>query len=254
VEKIETPFGLEVFHEGPPLGPEPLPAFFYFALAGDESLSLDPFCQPIDHLHGTDIHCFSFTLPFHGPGFSNKEAPRLWAQAFLKEDPFFQTFIENSVKTIGFLIDKGYIDASKLAVGGVSRGGFAACHLAAAEPRLGTVICFAPLTQLTLMDEFQENIMTPFTESLAIEKITERLVGRQIRFYIGNRDTRVGTSFCYSLVEKLTEANYHQGYRSPPVELIISPSIGNKGHGTAPYTFVSGAEWIKLKLTEWIER
>ena len=39
-----------------------------------------------------------------------------------------------------------------------------------------------------------------------------------------------------------------QGIRSPQMELLLTPPIGYKGHGTSPDIFYSGSLWIKEKL------
>ena len=88
----------------------------------------------------------------------------------------------------------------------------------------------------------------PATTSLNLEHLTPLLYNRTIRFYIGNRDKRVGTAHTFSLTEKLAEKAYHNRIRSAPIELIIGPSIGYQGHGTSQAIFQEGATWIKNHL------
>ncbi len=47
-------------------------------------------------------------------------------------------------------------------------------------------------------------------------------------------------SFCLKAAEK--------NLRSPPLEMIMLPSIGHQGHGTAKSTFTEGAIWLAKKL------
>lgn len=245
MDHISSPSGLEICHRGPSLEQGPLPSFFYFALSAEESLGTDPFCQPVDALQNANIRCFSFTLPFHGAGHITNEAMSLWGGTLRDDNNFFEHFLEKAKQNIDFLVDARYVDPAKIAVGGLSRGGFIACQLAARDPRIKIILGYAPLTALSLMEEFRTHGITPLAESLALVHQVKALVGRSLRFYIGNRDMRVGTEQCFRFIEVLTEANYDAGHRSPPVEMIVTPSIGHKGHGTAPEIFRAGAEWVK---------
>lgn len=248
MDRLLTPSGLDVFHLGPSLEKGPLPSFFYFALSGEESLTLAPLCAPVESFQGTEVRCFSFTLPYHGSDFATNEAMTLWGDALRNGTNFFEKFLEQAKENIDFLIHAGYVDANKMAIGGLSRGGFIACQLAARVSQFTTIVAFAPLTTLVLMEEFRLHGSTPLAESLALIHQVPALVGRHLRFYIGNRDHRVGTKQCFHFIEELTEASYQQGHRSPAVELIISPSIGHKGHGTSSEIFKAGAEWVKSHL------
>jgi esterase FrsA len=48
------------------------------------------------------------------------------------------------------------IQKDKLAVMGLSRGVFIACHVAAAIPAVSTILGFAPLTNLCAIKEFSD--------------------------------------------------------------------------------------------------
>jgi hypothetical protein len=74
-----------------------------------------------------------------------------------------------------------------------------------------------------------------------LHALIPKLADKKIRFYIGNKDTRVDTKSCMDLALSLSDAST---LRSPNIELIMSPSIGLMGHGTGPETFKQGAEWL----------
>jgi hypothetical protein len=231
---LDSPSDLPIHVRGPKISEGPLPAFFYFALSGEDSLSLDPYNQPVAFLDGSNIRCFSFTLPFHGPGYDNNNAIDLWMQELNDNPQFLDIFFQKCVSNINYLLQQGIVNAKKMAVGGLSRGAFIAAHLAARDPRLQYILGFAPMTKLK----------QPWDLDLLIDKI----VNKQVRFYIGNRDTRVGTQACFDFIHRLADAAYHHGHRSPPIELMINPSVGFKGHGTLPPVFKSGADWLRQKL------
>ncbi|MCK4934598.1 MAG: alpha/beta hydrolase, partial [Simkaniaceae bacterium] len=111
-----------------------------------------------------------------------------------------------------------------------------------------SILGFAPLTKLSNANEFAEIKTRPHIRSLDLDMQIEALANRSIRFYIGNRDRRVGTTHCFDLVKTLAEEAYKKRISSSPIELIVGPSIGYQGHGTSDETFSDGALWIKNKL------
>ena len=210
---------------GPPFSVGPLPAVIYFALSADESLHLDPYNQPVKLLENKKVRVFSATLPFHGAGLDNTASH----EPLGAEPNFLPPFIDQTKKALQALIDQEIIDPNRFAAMGLSRGAFAAAHLAAEMPAIHTLLGFAPLVSL---------------ETQSLENIARPLIGKNVRFYIGNRDTRVHTEKCFAFIHHLAELSWHSGIRTSPVELIISPSIGYKGHGTSPQTFQDGINWL----------
>lgn len=233
---------LPTYIQGPDISKGPLPAFFYFALSGEESLHLDPFNQPVVFLKDSSIRCFSFTLPFHGPGYDNQKGVERWEEELSINPDFLDIFFQQCLKNIDELIQQGYIDEEKIAIGGLSRGAFIATHLAARDPRLKYILGFAPMTRFP--NHKKQDIESPWN----LHNFIRHLVDKQVRFYIGNHDVRVGTQACFDFIHLLADASFHHGHRSPPVELIITPSVGFKGHGTLPPVFKAGADWIIKKL------
>lgn len=238
----------QIYHLGPPLSAGALPVLFYFALSGEESLTLDPYNQPITYLQDVPIRKISFTLPFHGPGYVNSQTMHLWAEELQNHPEFLSLFYQRVLEAIHFLIEKKIVDPHHMAVAGLSRGGFIAAHVAALEPRIKTILGFAPLTSFNLMTEFKDRDIPEPIQKMALIHLVDQLVNKEVRFYIGNRDRRVGTRGCFSFIEALTEACVEKGIRSAPVSLIIYPSIGHKGHGTPPEIFADGASWVKARL------
>jgi predicted esterase len=249
IEVIAGPNDLKIYHvvnKGKVA--EPLPCLFYLALSGEESLTLDPYNQPVAFLASENVHIFSFTLPCHGPGFENKEAMECWAKEISEGHDILGEFIEKAHENIQFLIKNKWIDSSRIAVAGLSRGCFVAAHLAAKGNNIQTVLGYAPLIELASLDEFHSLEANPIIEALNLRLCLAELAHRNIRFYIGNRDERVGTRHCFDFIEALAEEALKKRIRSLPFELIIGPSIGHKGHGTSTLTFQNGINWLKEKL------
>ena len=233
---------------GPPHADGPLPALFYLCSSGEESLTTDPYNQPVNYLSSLPLRVFSFTLPCHGPGYDHADGIPCWARAVAHQQDPLSPFFEQAANTVEELVQEGWVDAKQLAAAGLSRGAFAALHLAAREPRIHSILGHAPMTELRALDSFQSLQDHPIVAALSLDRQLNSLCNRAHRYYIGNRDLRVSTDHCYAWVRQLTECAYRQGKRSPPIELFMSPSIGHKGHGTAPDIFQQGALWVQKRL------
>lgn len=252
-KQLPSPFPLPLFYCGPSLEEGPLPAFFYFALSGEESLALPPYNHPVLSLIGAPLRIFSFTLPFHGHGFDKFHAMEDWMSHLYKKDSFLEDFLQYTVKTIEWLISSQFVYPEHMGVGGLSRGGFIAAHVAAQVKQMRTLLAFAPVTRLQELVEFQ-----PFKEDVSFSQyldkwnliaLTDALLHlSHIRLYIGNRDLRVGTDACYQFIRQLAEKGHEKRARHCIIELFITHSLGYKGHGTASPTFEEGALWLKTIL------
>lgn len=239
---------VQVSFTGPPLDYGPLPAIFYFALSAKESLLVDPYNQPVAHLASYRLRIFSMDLPFHGENFFATEALGKWAEEMRENRDPISPFLNKLEFAIQTLIEQNILLQDKIAVMGLSRGGFIACHAAARMPYIQTILGFAPLTQILFANEFKELQHHPIPERLELKHLVDKLYGRTLRFYIGNRDVWVGTTLCYQFIESLVEKAFEERIRSPKIELFIVPSIGHRGHGTSKESFTSGAEWAAQNL------
>jgi len=222
----------DTFFAGPPLEEGPMPALFYFALSAKDSLTKDPYNQPIQFLNGEPIRIFSLTLPCHENEFPPEKAMGVWKEKMESGVNLIPPFIEKVEKNFSML--KAHI--TTCATAGLSRGGFIACHVAAKIPEINHVLGYAPLTRLDYAPE------------LNLETLTPKLYRKKVRFYMGNHDTRVGTEHGFSFIHRLATAASSHRVRNAPIEMIIGPSIGHQGHGTAPHVFQSGVNWLKQEL------
>jgi len=228
---------------GPPLDAGPLPAVFYFSLSAHDSLHSHPYNQPALYLSSPGLRIFSISLPGHDQ-LPPTEALRFWADEIHQGRDVIKAFVQEAADDIRHLIAQQVIDPEKLGTMGLSRGAFIASHLAAIVPEIKHILGFAPLSRLETVQEFQ-NIDVGRWDLI---HLADKLFNRSIRFYIGNRDTRVGTEGCCQLIPALANAAYENKISSSPIELIIGPSIGHKGHGTSPEIFRQGAAWMEKKL------
>lgn len=240
--------GSTLAYVGQGLHAGPLPALFYFALSAEESLGVDPYNQPVVFLAHDALRIFSLTLPFHGKGYAATAALSFWAEELIKGHDLISACIQTIKEAFDQLLEMDILIPDKTAVAGLSRGAFIACHAASAIPEIKTILGFAPLTELIFAKEFAKMQDHALAKQLSLSHIIDSLIGRSLRFYIGNLDTRVSTRRCFEFVEALAMASEKKRVRSPPVELIIGPSIGQYGHGTSKEVFENGALWLIQNL------
>ena len=238
-----------LYHSGPPLDHGPLPSLFYLALSGPDSLTLDPFDQPVRFLRGQMNRVFSLTLPAHENGLPPQEALQTWAEDFARGADPLGEFLDDLGSAVAFAIQEKFVDSERMAIAGLSRGGLLAFHAAARDERFRFVLGFAPITELGKAKEFAEASENPLVRSYDAVKIAEALSDRHVRLYIGNLDTRVGTRSCFDFSMALVESAHRRKVRSPRIEYIMTPSIGQRGHGTSPEVFKEGAGWISSCLS-----
>lgn len=242
--------GTDIYFTGPPKEAGPLPALFYFALTGTESLTLHPFNQPVQCMASETLRVFSLTLPGHGPDLDPTAAMGYWARHMEEGDDVIGQFLDDAKQQLNFLIDEEYIDPAKVGVAGVSRGAFIATHVAAKIRKIKVILGFSPITRLSTLKEFSSPAAATLASHYDLANVVESLSNKILRYYIGNYDRRVDTRSCFDTVTAVVDAAIAQQIHSPKIELILFPSIGHRGHGTSPEVFVDGARWIKNVLAQ----
>lgn len=248
IQELELDCEIRFSFIGPPLSSGPLPALFYFAVSAADSLSLDPFSQPALYFKELPVRVFSVDLPFHGKGQQATDALKGWAHQFeLGLDPL-TPFAKRVALGIEELQKKGLVNPEQVALMGLSRGGLISCLVALHLTHVAAIVGFAPLTNLLFASEFSSLSTDPRVLEIKLERHAAALCHIPSRYYIGNRDTRVDTASCFSLVMALAKEAEERKIRSLPHELIISPSIGHKGHGTGKEVFHDGAAYLAKKL------
>jgi len=236
---------LQLDYLGPPPESGPLPAFIYLSISAEETLHLEPYCQPATFAADDWLRVFAFTLPGHEDDRDKFQAIQYWADELKRGHDILTPFIKRAADTIHELIRKDMIDPQHLAIGGLSRGAFLAAHIAALVPQIKSFVGFAPLTKLSILPAFADIDVAHFDIENLVEKLTHL---HHLRFYIGNRDTLVDTDSCYSFIRKLTEEAFEKKVRHCKPELTISHAIGREGHGTSREIFQAGANFIQEAL------
>lgn len=184
------------------------------------------------------------TLPGHECNLPATGALKVWADDFAQKLDPIDKFLDSFAAALEFAIQNQFVDPSKMAVGGLSRGGFIALHAASREERFKYVLGFAPITDLRTVKEFVHLHEDPAVLSYNLTNISPKLIHSHVRLYIGNHDTLVDTKSCFHLAESIVKSAVAHEIKSPTVEFFLHPSIGHKGHGTPPEIFRQGADWI----------
>jgi hypothetical protein len=199
---------------------------FFFSLSAENSLTLPPFCHPVDTLLDQGVRVVSITLPSH----ENNKRPLHIQQLWLEQIDQIETFIENlssGVKELTKIFPPPY------GAMGISRGAFIALHLCAMLEDITSLVAFAPM--LNLGEE----------KKLSVFSLIPKLANKKIHFFVGHKDTTIITEQVILLTNNIIEESK---WLNPNLLLKIYPSIGRNGHGTPDSIFTQGAQWMTTIL------
>jgi hypothetical protein len=214
------------------VGPDlsiPCKTVLYFSLSKEDSLQTKPFCNPVEMLVALGVRVLSATLPFHEKNAKPDNIKSLWGA----HTDLIKKYLDEI--ELSLLELKGLIP-EKIGVMGLSRGAFIASHLAASIPQVTTALGFAPLCHLE------------GDESLDLSNLASKLTKKQLRFYIGHKDTLVQTDLVLTTFTNFIDAAKKNKIESPFIDCVVKPSVGRDGHGTLDSTFKEGALWIEANL------
>lgn len=247
---ISSHLGFSFF--GPSLSAGPLPALFYFALSAQDSLALDPFNQPVTylkHLTHTSLRIFSVTIPGHENHLPKEKALETWAHAIKQGKDPITPFIQAIGHILDYLFEQHALVKEKIALAGLSRGGYIATLAAARYPCCKIVLGFSPMIRLDRAKEFADIQNSPLVDALSLVHTLPHLTQTQIKYYIGNRDTRVGTKAVFEWISSLAQLAHDTRAKNGSFQLMMHDSVGLMGHGTPPHIFEEGAQWIQNMLS-----
>jgi len=198
-------------------------------------------------LESCGVKCFAIDVPCHGADQREQEPEGLkgWRSRLENEENMVLDFKQRISEVLNFLIQQGYSDSGKIGLAGTSRGGFLALHFMAAEPRVRCAVAFAPVTELTVLEEFHGLELHPLTRSLDLIHQSVKLAGKPMWMCIGNNDWRVGTDRLMKFTHSVSSL-VSKGIIAP-VELHVMPTDGHYTHTSA---HSEAAAWLKTHLIE----
>jgi pimeloyl-ACP methyl ester carboxylesterase len=208
------PTSLAVRMMSPPansLAPQPM-LLLYFSADRAASLPDGRYGAPGRIFLEAGHRVASIDLPAHGDrvdGLGGGIAG-LAARVAAGRDPFDE-FVADGRAVIDECLRRGLAEAGRVVVAGVSRGGYFALRLAAADERIAAVAAFAPVTDWRVVTEFHALKESLVLAALALENFAGQLAGRRIYVAIGNHDLRTGSDACTRFVLALMEVERRLG-------------------------------------------
>lgn len=200
-----------------------------------------PYDIPARLFAGAGHAVASFDLPNHGEqinGFG-QGIDGLCAAFCAGEDPFAQ-FVEQGSAVIDDCLAQG-IGRGGIFACGVSRAGYCALRLAAADARIDGVAGLAPVVDWRNLREFAAVREEPDVAKLALDHWAEALAGRAIFLAIGNYDQRVSSAACVRFGLRLAESEEARAMAQSRMQLHVVPA---EGHALDVDWRKAGAEFL----------
>jgi len=246
VVRQKTPEGIEYGTWGNP-ALKPAPTLVMLASTIDGTLGESYFRQCGNKLGELGYLVVSIDLPCHGDQVFAGEPDGLsgWSHRTSKGRDFVAESNARLTKVLDHLITTGLTDPEQIAAGGTSRGGFLAIHFAAHDRRVGCVAGFAPVTELTALQEFRDTSKYPLVGKLSLKHQAKKLAGRPVWIIIGDRDERVGTQHAIELATCLSAVAKEQDIASNVELHVVSEP---RGHTTPQGAAQHAANWIHQHL------
>lgn len=172
---------------------------FLLNLATDRRTSLGqaPYRIAADRLLQAGYAVASFDLPYHGETAVGDVQPLVaMASAMARGEDVFAVVVAMGRALVDQAIARGLALPGRIVASGTSRGGLAALHVMAADPRVSGAAVFAPVTRLGGLAEFAEIAGHMVAVASSAESLAGALAGRPLSIGINAQDERVGTEHC----------------------------------------------------------
>eukprot|EP00940_MAST-03C_sp_MAST-3C-sp2_P000906 g906.t1 len=212
-----------------------------------------------------DWICASLDLPSHGeerePG--EPEGIEGWRWRVDRGENIADTSNNRISALLKDLDRRGLADMERIAVSGISRGGFLAAHYAVFDARIVGLGMLAPVTNLTLLDEF-DGYSGSLADSLSLirPEYASRLIDRNIWAIIGDQDTRVYTDSLVQTMRSIQCFGCNPGPRgirygcsqcpARTSETVLQVAYEPEGHTVPPSS--TGGRTSFRALAMWLER
>lgn len=225
---------------------QPAPTVFFMGGTVEDGLGQAHHREGLEQGGKSGVFYVTIDLPSHGHDLFPGEPGMLngWAFRLEKGDDFIGHFVKRASSLLDYLIAQKLTDPKKIGVIGISRGGFMGLQLAAVDARVRHVAVFAPVTDLTVLTEFQKMIGDPRATSRNALFLADRLINTNIWIIIGSTDNRVGTGHTIQFAQRVIEAATIRG-QQPKIELHVEPSVA---HTVPEGSYLRGGIWLRKLL------
>ncbi len=187
------------------------------------NLSADRMSAMVDGKYGALVRPFldqghrvaSFDLPSHGDRVDEcgSGIAGMAASVAAGKKPF-DLLVEDARLVIDELIKRGLAKPGRIMLCGVSRAGYCALRIAAADDRITATAALAPVTDWRALKEFADTRNKPEIAALALTNYADKLAGKRFYVAIGNADSRVGTDACTRFILSVNEAEKNRGLKT----------------------------------------
>jgi len=196
----------------------------------ETALTVEPYCLAVRLALAQGHRALSFDLPNHGCRIDEYGAGiQGWRNAWLAGRDRFKEFVEEAMAVIGRCIERDYAEEGRVVVYGISRGGYLALRLLAADVRIAAVSAIAPVTDWRELSEFSAERNRDDLAAVRLAHYKEALAGKPIFMVIGNADDRVSTLSCSRFFLDILEANARQSRLTSWVEFHCA-AMSKTGH------------------------
>jgi pimeloyl-ACP methyl ester carboxylesterase len=185
----------------------------------------------------------SFDLPAHGDRVDahGSGIAGLAALVAAGEKPF-DLLVADGRAVIDECLRRGLVETGRIVAAGVSRGGYSALRLAAADERIVAVAAFAPPVDWREVTEFAAQKDRPEAAALALENFAPQLAGRRIYIAVGNHDWRVGTDVCTRFVAAISREERRRGLVKSGLRYLVVDD--SPGHALAAKWRAEGIQFL----------
>ena len=242
--RLDTPAG-PITYWLHPAQEEAAALLLTFSSTRQASFYEEPYDIPARLFAGAGHAVVSFDLPNHGEqtnGFG--QGIEGFCAAFCAgQDPFVQ-FVEQAKAVIDACLAQG-LGRGGIFACGVSRAGYCALRLAAADQRIGGVAGLAPVIDWRNLREFATVREQPAVARLALDHWAEALAGRAIFLAIGNYDERVSSAACVRFGLRLAEIEEARAMAHSRIQLHV---VAAQGHALGVEWRTAGAEFLLAQV------
>jgi dienelactone hydrolase len=183
-----------------------------------------------------------------GEGNGMEGALVAWRQRLDRGEDLVGPFNRRAEEVLNYLIQQRLADPARVGAFGISRGGFLAFHLAAADARIQYAAALSPLIDPMALSEFVGDSQLERAEAVSAIRLAPKLAGRPIWIGISNDDMRVdvGQIIAFTRAVVRASAQGQKPYPVIPVELVMGPAsaAGGKGHYALDEGNALLANWI----------
>ena len=136
------------------------------------------------------------------------------------------------------LIRQGKADPARIGAFGISRGGYLAFHLAAADPRIRFAAAMSPLIEPHALTEFAHDPQMVRAQAASALRIAPKLAGRPIWIGISNDDMRVDVDRVIAFARSVVRASAAGKEPNPgdPGGNDLRPGRRRRGGASTPST------------------